>query len=226
MNTFLKTTFGAALLCAAQTGPASPTLTIYDGVNPLLTISDGLAGDLASAPGGVLSATNVGPWNLLITSGATKPLFGTAGNPLADLSIQASSTGAGTLTFTFSDNGFGPIAGMLNASISGFANTGADETVGYQVFGSAANVVGATNSLLANVGANLSLPVLASASGALNWNTPFSLTEVVTLQAHGASNIGVDASFNVVPAPEPAPLTLAALGCALAAATRRKVGRQ
>jgi len=226
MNTFLKTTFGAALLCAAQTGRANPTLTIYDGVNPLLTISDGLAGDLASAPGGVLSATNLGTWNLLITSGATKPLLGTAGNPLADLSIQAGSTGAGTLTFTFSDNGFGPMAGTLNATISGFASAGTGETVGYQVFGSAANVVGATSSLLANVGANLTLPVLASAAGPLNWNAPFSLTEVVTLQARGASNIGLDASFNVVPTPEPAPLTLATLGCALAAAARRQVSRR
>jgi len=208
--------------CAAK---SAPTLTIFDGVNPLVTIVDGSAADYNSFTGAVLAVTNVGVWNLVITSGATKPVFGSATNPLMDLAIQASSSAAGNLWVGFSDNNFGPASGTLNATISGVVYAGAGETVDYQVYGSAANAVGSTDSLIANVGTSLPIPLVATASGPLALGTPYSLTQVVKLTAFGASSDSMDASFNVTSVPEPGVLAIPALSLAFFAvkSARRKL---
>src|ERR1017187_1753857 len=91
---------------------AAATLTIYDGVNPLITVVDNGPGDLVGATGAILVQTNVGVWNLDINTAITKPLFGSTTAPVMDLSVQASSTAAGSLRFVFSDNGFGPASGL------------------------------------------------------------------------------------------------------------------
>jgi len=222
MNKFWAGVTAVGITCAVQ---AAPTLTIFDGVNPLVTIVDGSAADYNSFAGAVLAVTNVGVWNLVITSGATKPVFGSATNPLMDLAIQASSSAAGSLTVTFSDNNFGPATGTLNASISGVVYAGASETVDYQVYGSAGNAVGSTTTLLANVGTALPIPLVANASGPLTLANPYSLTQVVKLTSFGASSDSMDASFNVTPVPEPGMFALPGLGLALWAArsARRKL---
>jgi hypothetical protein len=200
---------GVAVVGFANWAHATATLSIFDGVNPLISFTDNGGGDLNSGVGQMFVVTNVGIWSLTITSAITKPALGSPTNPLMDITIQAVSTASGTLNYKFSDNGFGPATGTLNATVSGHVISGAGATVAYSVFGDPANVVGAETVLLASTGTT-PLPVVASNSGPLALPTPFSLTQDVTLNASGASDISVDASFNVVP--EPSTIGLVVVG--------------
>jgi MYXO-CTERM domain-containing protein len=196
---------------------AAATLTIYDGVNPLITVVDNGPGDMIGAIGAILVQTNVGVWNLDINTAITKPLFGSATAPVMDLSVQASSTAAGSLRFVFSDNGFGPASGLLSAIVTGHVVSGAPTTVTYDVYGDPANVVGATTVDIASAGTT-ALPTTATGSGPLALPAPFSLTQVETFVASGATSIIADASFQVVP--EPGVMGLGALGLAVFALGR------
>ena len=219
MKTGVKTLIaGLAVVGFANWAHATATLSIYDGVNPLISLTDNSGGDLNGGVGQMFVVTNVGVWNLTITSAVTKPTLGSTTNPLMDITIQAISTASGTLTYTFSDNGFGPATGTLNATVSGHVISGAAATVGYSVYGDPANVVGAETFFLASTGTS-PLPVVASNSGPLALPTPFSLTQDVKLNASGGSDINVEASFNVVP--EPSTLGLMAIGLGLLPLLRR-----
>ena len=219
MKQGLKTLIvGLAVVGFANWAHATAHLSIYDGVNPFISFTDNGAGDLNGGVGQMFVVTNVGVWNLTITSAVTKPTLGSTTNPLMDITIQAISTASGTLTYTFSDNGFGPATGTLNATVSGHVISGAAATVGYSVYGDPANVVGAETFFLASTGTS-PLPVVASNSGPLALPTPFSLTQDVKLNASGMSDINVEASFNVVP--EPSTLGLMAIGLGLLPLLRR-----
>ena len=89
---------------------AAATFSIFDGVNPLITVVDNGPGDFAPQTGAIIISTNVGVWNLAISTALSKPLSGSSIDPMMDLSIQANSTAAGSLRLVFSDNGFGPAA--------------------------------------------------------------------------------------------------------------------
>jgi hypothetical protein len=200
---------GLAVAGFANWAHAAATLSLYDGANPLISLVDNGSGDLNGSVGQMLVITNVGVWNLTITSAVTKPALGSATNPVMDIAIQAISTASGSLTYTFSDNGFGPATGTLNATVSGHVISGTAATVGYDVWGDSANVLGAETVHLAGTGTS-PMPVVASNSGPLTLPTPFSLTQVVELNASGASDISIDASFNVVP--EPSTIGLVVVG--------------
>ena len=196
---------------------AAATLTLYDGVNPLITVVDNGPADQNGATGGILLQTNVGVWNLTISSAVTKPLFGSTTQPVMDLGITANSTAAGSLRAVFSDNGFGPANGTLEALITGHIISGGPANVTYDVYGDPANVVGATTVHIASAGTT-PLPTSATGSGPLALPTPFSLTQVQTIQAFGPTFFNTDASFQVVP--EPGVMGLGALGLAVLALGR------
>jgi len=224
MKTGLKTLIvGLAVVGIANWANAAATLTIFDGVNPLISVTDNGAGDLNPATGELTVSANVGVWSLSISSGLTKPALGSTTNPVMDLVVQASSTAAGSLRYVFSDNGFGPAPGTLNATVSGHVISGAPTTLDYSVYGDPANVLGALTIPLTTTGTT-PLPVLASNSGPLALGAPFSLTEVVQLTASGASALSVDSSLNVTPIPEPSSAGLTFLGLAflVAGLARRK----
>src|ERR1035441_2226654 len=120
----------------------TPTLSISDGVDPVITIFDNGLGDLNGTIGALTLSTNLGVWNLSIATGVTAPALGSFTNPVMDLVIQASSTGAGSLTYTFSDIGFSHSNGNVNAAISGHVISGAPTTVNYSVYGDASDTLG------------------------------------------------------------------------------------
>ena len=201
---------------------AAATLTLYDGVNPLITVVDNGPGDMFSAAGAILVETNVGVWNLTISSAITKPLFGSATAPVMDLGVTATSTAAGSLRFVFSDNGFGPVTNgsTLIAIVDGQVN-GAAATVTYDVYGDPApGVVGATTVHIASTGTT-ALPTTATGSGPLALPAPYSLTQVETFVASGPTAINAGASFSVV-VPEPGILALGTLGVAVFALGRSR----
>ena len=196
---------------------AAATLTVYDGVNPLITVVDNGAGDLSGATGAIILITNVGVWNLDINTAETKPVLGSPTGPVMTLSVQANSSAAGSLSFTFSDNGFGPASGLLTAITTGHVISGAGVTATYDVYGDPANVIGATTDHIASAGTT-TLPTTATGSGPLALPTPFSLTQVETFVASGPTRISADASLQVVP--EPGVMGLGALGLAVFALGR------
>src|SRR5664279_3706582 len=119
----LTTTIAMAIgllvaVCPGRTHAAA-TFSLFDGVNPLITVVDNGPGDFSPQTGAITVSTNVGVWNLAIATALTKPLSGSAINPVMDLSFQANSTAGGSLRLVFSDNGFGPAAGLLAATITG-----------------------------------------------------------------------------------------------------------
>src|SRR5947209_4396594 len=90
---------------------AQASFTIYDGVNPLITVTDNSPGDQSGVTGAIIVQTNIGVWALTINTAVTKPLLGSATSPVMDINLQAFSTAGGTLSLTFSDNNFGPAQG-------------------------------------------------------------------------------------------------------------------
>ena len=188
---------------------AAASLTLYDGVNPLITVVDNGPGDLIGVTGAILLQTNVGVWNLAISTAVTKPLMGSTTDPVMDLDITAVSSAAGSLRLVFSDNGFGPATGILRAIVTGHIASGGPGSVTYDVYGDPANVIGATTVHIASAGTT-PFPTSASGAGPLLLPTPFSLTQVETLVASGPTTINTDASFSVVP--EPTSIALTGLG--------------
>jgi len=191
---------------------AAATVTIFDGVNPLISVTDNGPGDTMAATGAVYVRTNVGVWYLSISSAITKPLFGSATQPVMDLLVQANSSAAGSLTFTFSDNGFGPATGTLTAKADGhLVDGGAPANLAYDVYGDPANVVGATTVHIAGIPTS-PMPVFAQDSGLLLLGAPFSLTQVITFTAGGATGFSADGSFAFTAVPEPGLIGLGCLG--------------
>src|ERR1017187_9637721 len=222
MKTGLKNLMVVLAVAGIANGAnATANLTIYDGVNPLISINDNGLGDLNAASGELTVSTNVGVWSLSISSGATKPALGSATNPVMDIVVQASSTAAGSLRYVFSDNGFGPASGTLNATVSGHVISGAASTVDYSVYGDPGNVVGVLTTLLTTT-VTIPLPVLTSNSGPLALSTPFSLSEVVPLTASGASAVSIDASLSVIPEPSTAAFTFLGLTLLVAGLAHHK----
>jgi hypothetical protein len=191
----------------------APTLTISDGVDPEIAILDNGLGDLNGTIGALTLSTNMGVWNLSISTGVTAPALGSFTNPVMDLVIQASSTGAGSLTYTFSEIGFSHSNGNVNAAMSGHVISGAPTTVNYSVYGDASDALDGLTTQLTSTG-TIPLPVLISNSGTLPSSSLYSLSQVVQLTASGASAVSVDASLNVTPIPEPSSAGLTFLGLA------------
>ncbi len=193
----------------AHGAPVGAILSICVVLYPVITINDNLAGDLNLATGELTLSTNVGVWDLSISTGVTKPALGSSTNPVMDLVIQASSTGPPTHTYTFSDTSFTHGPATLNSTVSGHVISGAPTTLNYSVFGDASNLVGALTTQITTTG-TVPLPILTSNPGSLAFTTPFSLSEVVQLTASGATSVSVDASLNVIP--EPSSMALMFLG--------------
>lgn len=113
---------GATVAGLCATAHAIPTLTIDDGVNTPIVISDNGAGDLFSSDGWVTWGGTIGDWILNVDTGVTKPAVGSVTQPVMDLHFIAQSAAAGTLTLTFSEDGFdstGGIRDLIGGTTSG-----------------------------------------------------------------------------------------------------------
>lgn len=213
---------GVVVVACSLRAQAAATLTLYDGVNPLIAIADNGSGDLVPLTGELFVQTNVGVWYLSISLAVTKPILGSTTDPIMDLQITANSSAAGSLRLILSDSDFGPASGILNATMTGHVVSGAPVNQTYDVYGDPANVVGATTVHIASTGTT-PMPTTATGSGVLALATPFSLTQVVEVDAFGATSLSGEASFHVV-VPEPGTVGLGALG--LMVLGLRRVGRK
>jgi hypothetical protein len=216
---FVAIVLSLGIVGVAHGIPATTSLSIFDGVT-LITITDNSPGDLNPAIGELTLSTNVGVWSLSISTGVTKPVLGAAKTPIMDLVIQASSTNAGTLQYVFSDTGFTPFS-PFTTTVSGHVISGAPTTVNYSVYGDASDTLAALTTPLTSTG-TIPLPVLTSNSGSFSLSSLYSLSQVVQLNASGASSVSVDASLSVIPEPSGTALTFLGLAFLVVGLAHRK----
>ena len=211
----------AAVAGLAGSAQAIPTLLISDGVNSI-TVTDvsGIIHYSSSASGSGWNAAD--KWNLVITTGIASPpapFGGTVTFPSLDLSIQASSVGgAGVLSISVFNTGYGPTSGSAKAQLTGNLLSGTAGGINLNTFYSTAND-GATTGVNAHsittsgtitpgVGGVYSY----TGSGSLTAGAPYSLTEVVTIDGRSAASYSLDGSTHTVP---DGGTTLVLLGSAL-----------
>jgi len=130
----------AAVLLFAGGAEATSVLrlSVDNGVTWIANVADQGPGDSNPTVGVITYVDGAGPfWTINVTTGVSKPVFGSAVLPVLDLnSVNISLPGLGqTLLIQFSDSDFGPLAGglMFQSSIGGTLNS---------AFGSPANPKG------------------------------------------------------------------------------------
>jgi hypothetical protein len=188
-RTILKTAFAVAALAVSLAAYAQPTLFITDGLTT--------AGPITGGGGSVLYVNpSFGDnWSVVITSGESKPLLGSATSPNMDITIQATSTGPGNnLTIAFSDNGFGPALGSFTALLDSHVVSGSGDAMSFNTYYDAGNALLALTTPLTSSGPLTGNNNGATFPGGSISANPFSLTEVVTLGS-GVAN-GVSYSVN------------------------------
>ncbi|MGB0629070.1 MAG: hypothetical protein ACPGRZ_00115 [Alphaproteobacteria bacterium] len=220
---------GVFLTSAAN---ALPTLRLTQ-ISPLIlpaagpasvTITDDGIGDGTPIPGSISFNGAVGNFDLNVATGVTKPILGSAQDPLLDLnSIDINFSNPGTIVIEFSETDFTTGSSSLQfRSVIGGTTVG---TLRFQTFGSNSNTL-FDQGILINDSGDISAGLVdfEEVSTAALTGT-FSLTTVVTITHTGAPD---NTSFNsILEIPEPyiaPPLILGTMliGANLLARRRRR----
>jgi len=145
----------------------------------------------------------LGVFNINTTSGFTKPAVGSAAAPEIDISSFNNATAAGTLTITFSEDGF-----------TGFPGTVVADFGGTQMNGNITNTVLQNGMLVTTIGPLSAHGFSGSAIGNLTGGVPYSLTQSVVMNFTRASNKSFDAHVGVAVPDGGMTVTLLGLGLA------------
>jgi len=201
-----KTIF-AILVSGALLSPAAyaiPTLTLSDGIAAdTETIVDNGVGDSNPAVGIVTFIGSLGVFNINMTSGLTKPALGSAAAPEIDISSFNNATAKGTLTITFSEDGFTGFPGTVKADFGGT-----------QMNGNITNTVLQNGMLVTTIGPLFGTNFSGGATGNLTGGAPYSLTQSVVMNFAGAGNKSFDAHVGVAVPDGGMTVTLLGLGLA------------
>ena len=219
MNTYLKCTMksllaGVALLGLTSVAGAAAVLSIYDGVNPLITVVDNGPGDYNLSTGTISVITNVGVSSLATVTATTKPAIGSGTAPQMNIHITDTTSAYGTLRVVFTENGFGPFTGNLPFTMVGTVVGSFPATVTYSLYFDPADVIGATTIPIVSPDTT-TLPNPASGSGLVTLGAPYSLTEVIQITMDAADTVDLTASFPMVAAVPDGGMTVALLAMSL-----------
>ncbi len=207
---------------------ATAELRITDGTNTVDIVDQNGAGTACSGAvtgcsdaNGLINVVtfvgSIGTWNLNVSTGSS---HGALNGADLDLNSVNNTTAAGTLTISFSDDGF-PAATGHSFSVGGTFTTGTP-TVSFSEYSGATKF--ATTTQLGTTLSFTASPFSGSTSGtSLAGQT--ALTEVAVLAFNGAGGTSFDAQLE--PVPEPASVALFG-GVLLCSVTmiRRKLGRR
>lgn len=212
MKTLVKSLLAfAAAAAISGSAYAIPTLVITDGITTQ-TIIDETPGDGAFlTPGAVLFSGSIGNWAITVNNGTTKPLIGNASFPDLDLSFLAVSSGAGTLSITFSDNGFTANSGFTS-KIGGTVGSG----------GSVSSALYLNGNPISNSGPFTPGAFSSTLNGNVNLGTDDVIALGVTLTANGAGVVS-SGDYNVTVPDGGTTAVLVGLGLVgMSVAARRK----
>ncbi len=103
------TTFvGSSVVVQAQTA----ALELISGATTIVVQDNGVA-DTSPTIGDIQWNGSINGWTIVVTTGDSKPLLGSATSPQMDLSVTSATPGAAPLTVELTDTGFGPTASAL-----------------------------------------------------------------------------------------------------------------
>lgn len=189
---------GIMIFCG---GAQAATITLSDGGSNFVSIADGSALDLNPNSGVVTFVGSLGTWLVNVSTGGSKPIFGSTGSPFMDL--NSIDYGIGTLTITFSDTGFENTTGLPINFLMTMGGTSAG-TVNYSTYANA--------SLIGNI-SSANTPFAGSTSGIADPVNPlsYSLTQTVVIHHNNYGSTSFDATL----APVPEPGTMMLLGSGL-----------
>lgn len=193
---------------------AIPMLKLDDGFTSI-TIADGGAGDWWATPGAVTFVGSVGSFSANVSTGITKPLYGTETNPVIDLnSVYVTSFAGGTLRISFTETDFSS-SDFPNDLIAFYISVGGTTTgnVAFNSYWDPNNNGFAETNLLSSLG-GFGPMAFSNQSGSgfypFSPDAKFSLTVVATITHAGAGLTSFDAM--VSPVPEPAAMFLVGAG--------------
>jgi hypothetical protein len=216
----------AGLLMFANASKAAGTSAISlatgNSLTAAKTVTDDTAGDSANPVLGAISwSTSIGQWDVVLTTGSTKNINGTATSPAMNLAIIASYNpdavtpavaGDNVLTIVFSDINFGPYTDGIISALSD--TTFASDSEMAKVYTNGSNALmsvnaggGVTNNtnLVTNLGPVTTITGLTTNGTIGSIGNPFSIGLVVTITApslHSGTENSSTASFvTAVPVP-------------------------
>ncbi len=195
-NTLLAGMAALAAIALAPAAHAVPQLQLSDGTTTV-TITDGGVGDINATAGVIVFHGSVGAFNINVTTGITKPVLGTATQPMLDLnSIDVTGTAGATLTIMFSETDFLSTGTSVNflTAVGGVA----DGTATFDYYASATNTNFATDILVATSGAQVG-PFAYSDIGGTALTGLYSLTSIATIVHNfGGENSSFNSNFEAV----------------------------
>jgi len=192
-------------------------LELSDGVNPVVTVYDNLAGDFNSIVGVIEFNGVLGTWSVNVTTGISYPVLGSQVYPQIDLnSVNVSTSGAGTLKIdAMALNFTAPGPGALDLEVGGtthgtvllneYYNAGAPVAFNTQGNLSLPPLPLAGNVKIAWVGPLGPVAFAATDEGLLPaFNGPYALTlEAVITHGAGVTITSFDAETKGTQVPEP-----------------------
>jgi hypothetical protein len=203
---------GFAFFGLASNADAAFKIRLDDGIGlfPDLEITDQGVGDLSPIVGNIVVADTIGTWTFTFTSTRTKPLSGSATQPVMTISSDNTS-GLGVLTIYVTDTGYGPTAAPTNWTKSVNGADDDSQAITYDAYYDTGNTEFA---LTTAIGGQLSGTGEFDASDSdvtpAGLASPFSLTTVYTITHTVQGSSQFDADLRTLP--EPATLGVLGIG--------------
>ncbi len=178
-------------LCAQ----ADPVLIISDGVTTVGPIT------LTGGSGNFATASFDSSWSVVVATGESKPVVGSASSPTMELDVQATSSGSpNALTIILSDKNFGPTSGNDNmvAQFVGQPLSGSGDEVMFNTYYDPNNGLDALTTLLTSSGTmvpNGGNEYLSNETNSLSQVGPYSLTEVISIAGGKAATYSLLANL-------------------------------
>lgn len=206
----ISASIAALLMGALTTAHAVPTLSVKLDSGPTIECADGADCDGSAAEGVVMFNYSGGDFLMSVTTGFGQPVY-TDGNPLMHLNtVNLQVYGPGhTLLIKFSDTDY-QLPGLFGAEYGGLLS-GSGATLAYGAYYDAGNTLFGEGTLIGEVGPLGSGQFSGAVSNGQAPDSPYSVTQVLTLKTTGAiTTFSGDFEISV-----PEPTTLALLGLSL-----------